>query len=144
MTIRKSIPVSGFLLLLLSVFPHLLQAQTKGRELEIEICDFGVPKEIARANASFTAIYTLEVGGNGRPVKVEKEKNDFLADEPFAACIKNWILPNTNERLVATFTWKHAEGWTEIAIAGDEVNYRIKIKPGALNQYGGKSMGGHP
>ncbi|MFL6389831.1 MAG: hypothetical protein ACJ71U_20320 [Terriglobales bacterium] len=127
MTTCKMTASSGFLFLSLVLLPHLLKAQAKGGNLEIEVCDFRVPQEIARANASFTAIYTLKVGENGRPIKVEKEKNDFLADEPFAKCIKNWVLPSSNERLVATFTWKHAEGWTEIAVSGVGVNYRIKL-----------------
>jgi hypothetical protein len=32
---------------------------------EIVLCDLGVPKELAQANASFSVIYRLETGDSG-------------------------------------------------------------------------------
>jgi hypothetical protein len=137
MTIRKTILISGFLLMAL---PQLVGAGiTKERELEVDVCDFGVPNEIAQANASFPVVFKVQVGEDGRALKVEKVKNDFLTDEPFVSCIKDWTLPRGSRPLVVTFDWKHAEGWTEIAISGDEVNYRIKFRPGAFSQYATRS-----
>lgn len=133
MTIHKIILISGFLLI---VFPEFVFAGiTKERELEVDVCDFGVPKEIAQANASFLVVFTVQVGEHGRALKVEKVKNDFLADKPFVSCIRDWTLPASRQPLVVTFSWKHAEGWTEIAISGDDVDYRIKFRRGAFGQY---------
>jgi len=137
MTIRKKILISGFLLMALPQF--VWAGIAKERELEVDVCDFGVPKEIAQANASFPVVFTVQVGEDGRALKVEKVKNDFLTDKPFVSCIKDWTLPRSSRSLVVTFNWKHAEGWTEIAISGDEVNYRIKFRPGAFSQYSRRS-----
>jgi len=126
MTIDKTILISGFLLLLIPQFAF--PGTTTRHELEIDVCDFGVPKEIAQANASFPVIFTLKVGEDGRVLKVEKVKNDFLADEPFVNCIRDWTLPASNQTLVVVFNWKHAAGWTDIAISGKDVNYRITFR----------------
>jgi hypothetical protein len=132
-TILSKILMAGLLLMAL---PQLGWAGIANEhELEVDVCDFGVPKEIAQANASFPVVFTVQVGEDGRALKVERVKNDFLTDKPFVSCIKDWTLPRSSRSLVVTFNWKHAEGWTEIAISGEEVNYRIKFRPGAFSQY---------
>jgi hypothetical protein len=110
-------------------------ATTAGQRLEIDVCEIKVPKELAQANATFTITYAVQVGEDGHPMKVEKVKNDFLPDEPFAVCLKSWTLPTANRRLAVSFTWKHAQGWAEIAITGEDFSYRIVFKPGAFAQY---------
>lgn len=131
-TIRR---VMSFLCFLATTLPSPARgAEGKTREVEIELCDFQVGKEIAQANASFSVIYTVQVGDDGRPVKVEKERNEFLPDESFVSCIKNWLLPAG--RWIVAFSWTHGKGWTEIAVSGNDLNYRLKIPLGVSNQYG--------
>src|SRR5437016_757246 len=55
-------------------------ATTAVQRLEINVCEFKVPAELAMANATFTVAYVVQVGEDGRPIKVDKEKNDFLTD----------------------------------------------------------------
>jgi len=143
-TNRRWIALAGLCIIL--VLPNLALPETRPGDLEIEFCDFKVPPDIAQANASFPAAFLVQVGDDGRPVKVDKITNDFLSDEPFISCIKNWRLPRGTQRVAVTFTWKHADGWTEVAISGGEANYRIKIQPGAFSQYkpGGDPGGNKP
>ena len=110
-------------------------ATTAVQRLEINVCEFKVPAELAMANATFTVAYVVQVGEDGRPIKVDKEKNDFLTDEPFVQCIKSWILPTGNRQLAVLFTWKHGQGWSELAITCEDFSYRIKFRPGAFAQY---------
>jgi hypothetical protein len=121
---------------LLAVLPVSPRASESGQQLEIKVCDFAVPPELAKSNATFTAIYSVEVDRNGRPTKIEKVKNDFLQDDPFAICIRSWILPAKNKRLLVSFEWRHGQGWTQLTISGDDLSYRIGFEPGAFGQYG--------
>lgn len=105
-------------------------------QLEIKMCDFGVPPDLARANATFSIFYAIQVGDDGRPTTIEKVKNDLLGDQPFVACIQSWTLLVKNKRLVASFDWKHGQGWTGLTISGDDLQYRIAFDPGAFGQYG--------
>ena len=119
-------------LLLLMIAPLVRSSQETIQE--IEICDFKVPKEIWRANASFSVVFAVDVGEKAHALKVEKVKNDFLSDDPFINCINGWTFPNPNDRFTVTFNWKHGAGWTEISIFGKGVSHRFKIGPGAFKQ----------
>jgi hypothetical protein len=104
--------------------------------MQIELCDFKMPKEFARANATFLVAYGLQIGNDGRPTKVEKVKmaNDFpIPDEPFVSCVKGWVLPVVNQRASVLFEWKHGVGWTQIEISGSDFDYVIKVQPGAFS-----------
>ena len=124
--------------LLLVVTPHQLPVteQAKRRKMEIEMCDFDVPKNLAQARATFMIVYELQLDGGGRPTKVEKLKmeNDLqFSDERFVRCIKGWILPGVNQRAFVALQWIHGKGWTQIEISGSDFDYIIKVQPGAFS-----------
>jgi hypothetical protein len=97
---------------------------------EIELCDFKVPGAIARANASFSVIYSIELGPTGKPTKVTKVKNDFLADDPFVNCFRGWQLPPEYGTVSIILNWKHGIGWTQLSISGKGVHRVLKFQPG--------------
>lgn len=97
---------------------------------EIELCDFGVPSAIARANASFPVIYSLELGSTGKPIRVAKVKNDFLADDPFVNCFLGWQLPAEWGTVYVILNWKHGIGWTQLTISGKGVRRVLRFQPG--------------
>jgi len=131
--------------LALFVSPPREWAQTTGQRLEIAMCDFKVPPEIARANATFTVVFAVQVGEDGRTTKIEREKNTLLSDEPFITCLKTWIYPvKTNKGLFVSFVWRHGQGWTEVAISGADLDYRIAFQPGAFAQYARTSEASPP
>jgi hypothetical protein len=127
--------------LLFAVVPLSPRARAISEELEIKMCDFQVSPELARANATFSVFYAIQVGDDGRPTKIEKVKNDLLGNEAFVTCIQSWTLSVKNKRLVASFDWKHGQGWTDVTISGDDVRYRIAFESGAFSQYGRVSTG---
>lgn len=110
-------------------------ARPEGARQEIELCNYHVPPEIARANASFMVVYAVRVDSGGHAAVVEKVKNDFLSSEPFTACLRKWILPTSNQKVVVTFAWQHGVGWTEIMISGPGIDTRIRVGQGACRQY---------
>jgi len=132
---RRAI-VAGISLCLLG-FVMRATASTVPNE-EIEFCDFHVPEDVARANASFTVVYSVEVNGEGRATSVRRAKNDFLQDEPFVSCLINWNLPVRNERVAVALTWKHGIGWTDVNISGQGVDQRIVFQQGYCHQYGSR------
>lgn len=113
---------------------------TPTRRFEINVCDFKVPYEVARANASFTVAYVADVGDDGRPTKIDSVKNELLPNDPFVRCIKSWALPVKNERLLISFDWRHGQGWSDLTISGQSLSYRIMFEPGAFSQYGAGRM----
>jgi hypothetical protein len=121
--------------LILSMPKFTPSAPKAGLRLEIDMCEFKVPPELAQANASFIVTYIVQVEEDGHPLKVDKVRNDFLTDGPFVHCIKSWILPPGSRQLAVSFTWKHGQGWTELAITGQDFNYLIRFEPGAFAQY---------
>jgi hypothetical protein len=121
-------------LLMMSLSQFLCAGTRNAEKLEVDVCDISVPKEIAQANASFVVVFAVQVDEDGRLIKVDKATNDFLSDVPFVSCMTHWILPRNSRALAVTFTWKHALGWTEIAISGDQVDYRIKFHPDQFRQ----------
>ena len=128
--------IAAVLLLIATTVQLPLPDQAKKHKTEIEICDFKMPHEIARANATFLILYGLQIGADGRPTKVEKIKmeNTFpIPDEPFVSCIKGWVLPVANHRVSVLFQWKHGAGWTQIELSGTDLDYVIKVQPGAFD-----------
>jgi len=103
---------------------------------EIELCDFQVLAELARANASFSVIFQIQTDGGGRPSKVAKLKNDFLQDEPFMACLRRWILPAPNAQVIVVLNWKHGRGWTQLNIDGQGIHRKIRLQPGLCGAAG--------
>lgn len=97
---------------------------------EIELCDFKVPAAIARANASFSVIYSIELGSTGKPTKVTKVKNDFWADDSFVKCFRGWRLPPEYRTVSIILNWKHGTGWTQLVISGKGVHRILKFQPG--------------
>ncbi len=130
--------------LILSVSQFAWAVPKAGLQLEINVCEFKVPSELAQANATFVVTYIVQVGEDGRPLKVDKERNDFLTDDPFVHCIKSWTLPFGSQKLAVSFTWKHGQGWTQLAITGEDLNYRITFEPGAFAQYRRARGNDHP
>jgi len=62
-------------LALFSVFPLSPRERMTSEQLEIKMCDFEVPRELAQANATFSVSYAIQVGDDGPPLKIEKVKN---------------------------------------------------------------------
>jgi hypothetical protein len=50
-------------------------ARTTSEQIEIKMCDLEVPRILAKANASFSVSYAIQVGDDGRRSKIEKVKN---------------------------------------------------------------------
>lgn len=78
-------------------------------------CEISMPPEAKEAD--FVVLYKFQTK-DGKPVNITKVKNDFLKDDDFTACISRWTLPSLTGQGVAEFSYKHAEGWTEITVSG--------------------------
>jgi hypothetical protein len=78
-------------------------------------CEISMPREVREAD--FVVVYKFETK-EGKPTNIKKVKNDFLKDDDFAACIAGWMLPSLTGHGLAEFSYKHAEGWTEITVSG--------------------------
>ena len=92
---------------------------------EVWFCQPSVPEEVARANATFSVVYQLEIGPNGRPQSLTKLVNPYLDDEQFIQCLSKWVLPVKNRRITVAFRWQHGVGWTEVLISGTDTPRRL-------------------
>jgi hypothetical protein len=138
---KRSLVVPVAMLVMFSVSSLSPNVRTTDERLEVKMCDFQVPPELARANATFSVFYEIQVGDDGRPTKIEKVKNNLLGNEPFVECIQSWTLSVKNKRLVASFDWKHGQGWTGLTILGDGLQFQVAFDPGAFSQYGRATSG---
>jgi hypothetical protein len=106
----------GFAMLLLSVLcATALASSDKVAEDVVTPCEISMPREAREAD--FVVLYKFETK-NGKPVNIRKVKNDFLKDADFVACVSRWTLPSLAGQGQAEFSYKHAEGWTEITVSG--------------------------
>ncbi len=106
----------GFVLLLLLVLSvRAFASSEKAAEDMVTPCEISMPREAREAN--FVVLYKFETK-HGKPVNIKRVRNDFLKDADFVACISRWALPSLAGQGQAEFSYKHAEGWTEITVSG--------------------------
>jgi hypothetical protein len=113
----------------LSMGLSALAGQAQTLEL-IELCDFEVPRAISNANITFSVIYLIEIGPTGSPIKVTRVKNDFLADDPFVNCFRDWVLLPDHGPVSIILNWKHGIGWTQMSLSGGGYRRVLKFQPG--------------
>jgi hypothetical protein len=112
--------------LVIAVYFILLLVSTCSREAHratdlVTPCDVPVSRDLQEA--SFVVTYRFDVNTDGKPINVNKVKNDYLPDQPFASCISTWDLPSLSGEGTATFFRKPAQGgWTEVVVAGKGFN----------------------
>jgi hypothetical protein len=114
---------------ILIFLPSTIPGQAPTSEV-IELCDFKVPTSVANANASFSVVYSIRVGPDGKALNVTKVKNDFLADGPFIDCLNGWILPTPGGNVSVTFSWQHSKGWIQVSLSGKGVNRMMRFQQG--------------
>jgi len=105
-------------------------AQSSSSSEEIVLCDLGMNKELAQANASFSLIYELEVGSAGDVAGVREVRNGFLPGKRIAACLSRWRFAGSARKVMVIFNWKHGEGWRSIAIQDGDHTRRIRFNRG--------------
>jgi len=100
----------------------------------IEFCDFKVPYVVARANASFGVIYTMEIDSTGTPININNvstfSMNKLLSEKPFIECFQKWKLPPSYGKVQIILNWKHAVGWTSVSLIGKDVVRRWRFQQG--------------
>jgi hypothetical protein len=87
-------------------------------------CKFPVTRQ--SQESTFTVVFTFEVK-HGRPVAIRRVLNDFLPDADFESCISAWKLPALPGKVTAAFSYKTAEGWTEMAVSGKDFVRQIPL-----------------
>jgi len=107
-------------LLLASLFA---EAEKSAKE-RVTLCHLPVTRE--SQEATFTVVYMFEVKG-GRPVAIRKVENDLLPDAEFTSCISGWTLPGVAGSVTAEFSYKMAEGWTEMTVSGKNFKRQITL-----------------
>lgn len=112
------------MLLLLGLCSSASVSTVDGAKDVVTPCRISVPREVQEAN--FVVLYKFETK-HGKPVNIRKVKNDFWGDDDFIACISRWTLPSLAGPGVAEFSYKHAEGWMEIAVFGQRIQKVIPL-----------------
>jgi len=98
---------------------------------EIVLCGGLVPDALANANATFTVVYGLALDSSGSVQKVTRMRNPVIPDGPIIACLRRWSLPARNVTATVAMTWRHARGWTDVAVTIPGFpSRRITIDPG--------------
>lgn len=92
---------------------------------EIVLCDFGVTSELRAANASFSIVYRIDIGDDGRVVGVSELRNDFLP-----GALSRWKFAGPKRRATVSLDWKHGEGWVSIVVSDPRSTLRIRFEPG--------------
>jgi hypothetical protein len=130
------------LLLLLLLCSGAFASSKKTTKDAVTPCEISVSREAQEAN--FVVVYKFETK-SGKPVNIRKVKNDFLKDDDFTACISRWTLPSLTGEGLAEFSYKHAEGWTEITVSGKGFRKSFHfdtMHPKTGNPAGDGSVGG--
>jgi len=96
---------------------------------EVAFCNFELPDEIKRANASFNVSYSFEINEKGEPVKIVKLHDDYVGEDKVASCLSNWRFHGFRKggQILANFYWKHGEGWAYVSVSGPEFVQKIKV-----------------
>ena len=97
--------------------------------VEVSFCNFPVPRDMMRANASFNIVYSFDVDASGRPVRAEKIENAYVDDEAVVSCLREWRLPAAKRRKphVAVFHWRHGVGWDQLTVTGPGFSQTTRI-----------------
>ncbi|MCO6510211.1 MAG: hypothetical protein J5I65_05400 [Aridibacter famidurans] len=98
----------------------------------ISVCDLDVPKSIKQGNATFSELFSFNVGEDGKPTDVKAVIRNFVVEDSVKECLSDWTLPPSasKSRYVVKFRWVHGYGWRSIIIVSKGFKQAIRIKPG--------------
>ncbi len=98
---------------------------------DVVLCDLGVSKGLAQANASFSIVYEVGTNTTGRVERVTKVENRFIPEEAVTACLSRWTLSPPSATFKVSLDWEHGKGWTRMNIIGPaDLIRRIRFEAG--------------
>lgn len=113
----KTIFAALALAVLLVTLPTSYAMQER-KSLLSSFCQFSVSEQLMQTSISFTEIYTFTLDQNGKALGVKRVSGQYLDQQEVTTCIRKWEFSGfaPTSRVTVSFTWKHAEGWTEMKV----------------------------
>ena len=107
---------------------------------EISFCQPELPSHVKDMNASFLVIYSFKVDDEGRATQISRVRDEFSDGTGVVECLKKWRLheEEPDSKTTVSLYWKHAVGWVEMTILGEDIRQRI-VRSGDLSPYAARS-----